>query len=245
MQICPCCGETASFGIAEVFPEARELHLASCCNENLSGWIDTIASITRKERASWILSETGLKVKDVIVSGDVLTWTVDFGLRLEVIAFDEAKQFILRHHRHCDPPIGWKFGASVFNGAEMVGVMTAGRPVSAALDRQGCIEVTRVCVNDTLPHALVENACSMLYGRACRQAFERGYSRVVTYTLTTEAGTSLRAAGFVPVARSAGGSWHRKSRPRSGTGSTEPKIRWERWEDSHLVASQLRLPLVA
>lgn len=121
----------------------------------------------------------------------------------------------------------------------------AGRPVSAELARQGCIEVNRVCVRDTQPHALVENACSMLYGYACREAFRRGYSRVVTYTLTSESGVSLRAAGFVPVAGSEGGTCNRVGRPRLDSGSTAPKLRWERWNDQRSVAVQTRLPLAA
>lgn len=146
-------------------------------------------------------ARTGIYVRDVIVTDDVLTWTLDYGLRLRPISFAEAKEFIEEHHRHCGPPVGRQYGAAVSNGAEMVGVMTAGRPVSAELARQGCVEVNRVCVRATTPAALVTNACSMLYGYACREAFRRGHDRVVTYTLSTERGPPLRAAGFLPVAR--------------------------------------------
>lgn len=44
------------------------------------------------------------------------------------------------------------------------------------------------------------NACSMLYG-ACRRAWRAiGGRRIVTYILASESGSSLRAAGWVPVA---------------------------------------------
>ena len=219
--------------------------LTACCIENLDGWLVTISSWSRRERARWMLQQTGIHVRDVIVCDDVLSWTLDYGLHLDQIAFADAKELIRKHHRHCEPPVGWQYGAAVFNGREMVGVMTAGRPVSAELARQGCLEVNRVCVKPTCPSALVENACSMLYGCACRQAFQRGHNRVVTYTLRTERGTSLRASGFVPVAKTQGGSWNRKNRPRNDESSTLPKVRWERWRDSASLPIQRRLPLAA
>ena len=245
MDICPCCHNWAEFGVTEVDFEARELMLHFCCEENLSGWLETIRSWSRKERSEWMRLETAIYVRDILLDGDVLRWTLDYGLRLADVSFADAKEFIREHHRHCKPPAGWKYGAAVFNGREMVGVMTAGRPVSAELAWQGCIEVNRVCVKDLSPHGLVQNACSMLYGEACRKAFKRGYQRVITYTQTSEKGTSLRAAGFIPVARTAGGSWDRAGRPRIDTSSIRPKLRWERWRASAALPFQQRLPLAA
>jgi hypothetical protein len=69
-----------------------------------------------------------------------------------------------------------------------------------------------------------------------------GYKRVVTYTLASETGSSLRAAGFVPVATSRGGSWSRKDRPRQDNAFTVPKVRWERWAKD-APANQLSLKL--
>lgn len=177
---------------------------------------------------------TGLIVRDVLVTDDTLHWTLDYGLELGPISFSDAKEFIRSHHRHCDPPVGWKYGAALFNGGELVGVMSAGRPVSRVLAATQCIEISRVCVKDLRPHGLVENACSLLYGYACREAFERGYERVITYTRRHERGTSLRAAGFVPVAISRGGSWSRQGRQRTSKRSTGPKVRWERWKSIQL-----------
>ena len=245
MEICPCCGDLARFGVDEVLWDLRELVLSACCDENLKGWLDSIASASRGERAQWMLRETGIYVRDVIATDDTLTWTLDYGLRLHPISFAEAKEFIEEHHRHCRPPVGWQYGAAVSNGADMVGVMTAGRPVSAELARQRCIEVNRVCVKETTPAALVTNACSMLYGYACREAFRRGHDRVVTYTLSTERGTSLRAAGFRPTAKTQGGSWNRADRPRIDKAPTTPKTRWERWRDSASLPVQRSLPLAA
>ena len=245
MEICFSCGEPARFEIAELCLETREAFLDACCGDNLDGWLDAIRSSSAKQRAEWMLLQAGVAVRDIIVHKGSLGWTLDYGLRLGEISFAEAREFIRIHHRHCDPPVGWKFGAAIFNGPELVGVMTVGRPVAAALARQGCIEINRVCVQDRRPSDLVRNACSMLYGYACREAFRRGYQRVITYTLETEKGTSLRAAGFRPVAKSRGGSWHRESRPRSDKTSTVPKVRWERWKNGSKVATQMILPIAA
>lgn len=234
MELCPYCGDVASFDVAEILLDTREVLLDACCEENLAGWIESIRQFTRRERARWMLEATGLKVQDVLVTDDTLSWTLHHGLEFGPISFSDAKEFIRSHHRHCDPPVGWKYGAALFNGGELVGVMSAGRPVSRVLAAKGCIEVSRVCVKDVRPHGLVENACSMLYGYACREAFERGYKRVVTYTRRHERGSSLRAAGFVPVATSRGGTWSRRGRKRTDEHSTEPKVRWERRKTAQL-----------
>ncbi len=228
MAICSYCGEFAYLEVSEVLIATRELNLDACCEWNLAGWIDSIQGFSRRERAQWMLDATGLVVHDILTQDGVLRWTLHYGLEIGEVSFPVAKEFIQEHHRHCDPPQGWKYGAALFNGDEMVAVMTAGRPGSRHLDAQGCMEITRICVKDMEPYGLVANACSILYGYACREAFKRGYERVVTYTRKGEPGTSLRAAGFAPVVVSRGGEWDRPGRPRRSGRNTVPKIRWER-----------------
>jgi hypothetical protein len=245
METCPYCGEEPYCTVSEVDFDTRELMLDTCCEPNLAGWLDSIREWSRRERSQWMLQETGIHIKGLLVTDDTLHWTLDYGLDLGPIAFPEAKEFIRTHHRECEPPVGWKFGKAVFNGSELVGVVTAGRPVSPALAAQGCLEINRVCVKERSPHALVENACSMLYGYACREAFKRGHKRVITYTNLREPGTSLRATGFTPVAITRGGSWNRRGRPRTDKASTEPKIRWERWKDCSALPVQQRFAFSA
>ena len=72
----------------------------------------------------------------------------------------------------------------------LVGAAIAGRPVSRMLDNGQTIEVTRL-VSDGTP-----NACSCLLGAMRRVARAMGYARIITYTLASESGTSLRAAGW-------------------------------------------------
>ena len=112
--------------------------------------------------------------------------------------------------------------ANAFVGRER-GVAIAGRPKARALDDGAHLEVLRVAT-DGCP-----NACSALYGAMARIASAMGYQRhaVLTYTLVTEPGTSLRAAGWVAVATTAGGEWDTPARPRRPGANTEPKIRWQ------------------
>jgi hypothetical protein len=230
MEICPSCGTTAYFRVADLCYETREIELDACCESNLDGWIDAFSETDRRTRVAWLARETGLAVRDVIVDGSCLSWTLDYGLEIREVSFHDAAAFVDKHHSHNSAPIGWKWGHAAYNGDDLVGVLMAGRPVAAALQKQGCLEINRNCVKSTTPAGLAWNAASKLYGQACREGFKRGYLRIITYTLASERGTSLRAAGFVPVARTKGGSWSRPSRPRRDKSSTEPKIRWERWK---------------
>lgn len=142
-------------------------------------------------------------------------------ITLQPITYPEACAFIASHHRHHLPPQGWKFGIGVNDGSRVVGVVTIGRPVARGLDDGWTLEVTRCCTDGT------RNAGSMLYGAAWRAAKALGYKRLVTYTLASELGTSLRAAGYRPLYQTRGGSWDCPSRPRVDLHPTEQKTLWE------------------
>ncbi len=142
-------------------------------------------------------------------------------LTLQPITFREACEYIRQHHSHHLPPQGWKFGIAVNDGQNVVGVITIGRPVSRVYDNGWTLEVTRCCTDG------VSNAASMLYGAARKAAFAMGYKRLVTYTLVSEAGTSLKAAGYKVIGEVDGGSWNRPSRPRVDLHPTGPKLLWE------------------
>ena len=90
------------------------------------------------------------------------------------------------------------------------------------LDDGLTLEVNR-CATDG-----ARNACSMLYGAAWRAAQALGYVRVVTYTLTSEGGFSLRAVGWKPAPTTTEGrGWDCASRPRIDTHPLQAKLRWE------------------
>lgn len=132
------------------------------------------------------------------------------------------------HHRHHGAPQGWKFGVAVYNGPKLVGVAVVGRPVSRMLQQlePGTLEVTRVC---TWGRAIQRyNAASKLYGLCAREAKRLGYDELITYTLPSENGASVRAAGFTADHQTKGGSWNRPSRGRTDKAPTTEKTRWRR-----------------
>ena len=137
------------------------------------------------------------------------------------IGFAEASDFVREHHRHHTPPAGHKFSIAAMAGDELAGVVIAGRPVARRRDDGATLEVTRLC---TLGHP---NACSFLYGAAARAAFALGYRRIGTYTLKSEPGTSLKAAGWKLIAETPGKSWSVPTRPRTDKHPIEPKLLWE------------------
>lgn len=145
-------------------------------------------------------------------------------MELAPTTLKEANAFIDAHHRHHRAVVGWRCGVAVVEAGEVVGCAILGRPVARGADDGRTAEITRLCVIDTAPR----NAVSMLYGAMCRAAKALGYKRVITYTLESEPGTSLRASGFVSAGLTAGGSWSRPSRPRIDMAPTCRKQRWER-----------------
>lgn len=144
-------------------------------------------------------------------------------LRVAPITLRAASAFVGREHRHHAPTTGHLWSTSVVDETGTVrGVAVIGRPVSRVLQEAGFVEVLRVATDGC------SNACSALYGAARRQAMTKGYvpHQILTYTLATESGTSLRAAGWILDGPSAGGSWSRPSRRRTDKAPTCPKWRW-------------------
>lgn len=142
-------------------------------------------------------------------------------LTLQPIDWDEAVEFVSQFHRHHKPPQGWKFGIAVNDGEKVVGVIIVGRPVARHLDNGQTLEVTRCCTDGT------KNACSMLYSAAWRAAKAMGYQRLITYTLKSELGSSLKAANWKIIGERGGGSWNVPSRKRVDKHPTQLKLLWE------------------
>ena len=141
------------------------------------------------------------------------------------IALREANDFVRNFHRHNKPTQGGKFAIGALYDDELVGVAIVGRPVSATLDDGWTAEVTRVCVRDHAPR----NACSFLYGRCWRIWQQMGGKRMVTYTLQTESGASLKGAGWQVMGEV---KPHDRWTPKGGNRDWQPiygqlKFRWE------------------
>jgi hypothetical protein len=142
-------------------------------------------------------------------------------LDLATVTLSEANAFVAKLHRHHKPVVGHKFSLGAILGGSLVGVAIIGRPVSRMRDDGLTLEVTRLCTDGT------KSACSFLYGAAARACFALGFKRIGTYTLPSEGGTSLRAAGWKLLGERGGGSWSRQDRPRTDKAPTEPKLLWE------------------
>lgn len=144
-------------------------------------------------------------------------------LSLRPISLKAANEYVAARHRHHGPTQGHKFSVSVVDDSgEIRGVGIAGRPVSRGYDPTTTLEVTRVCTDGAA------NACSMIYGALRRAAIALGYKaeNIITYTLASEEGGSLRASGWVQDGEVKGRSWSVPSRPREDKAPIEDKIRW-------------------
>lgn len=145
-------------------------------------------------------------------------------MRLEIVPLNlsEANELVAAMHRHHQKVVGHKFSIGVQGeDGQLHGAAIVGRPVARRLDNGRTLEVTR-CVTDGTP-----NACSALYGAAWRVAREMGYRRLITYTLATEAGGSLRGAGWRELYTTPGKSWSVPSRPRKDKHPLGQKLLWE------------------
>lgn len=143
-------------------------------------------------------------------------------MKIAPITFKKASEYINQNHRHHRATIGCKFCISVVDDdGQLHGVAVCGRPVSRYLDDGFTLEINRVCTDGS------RNACSMLYGASCRIAKAMGYRKVITYTLESEDGASLKASNFV-LEGTAGGTHWTGCRNRGQDIPSEMKKKWVR-----------------
>lgn len=149
---------------------------------------------------------------------------VSVSLRLCPVSFAQANEFVAAWHRHNDPMPGAKFSVGVSDSEGVLhGVAIVGRPVARHYDDGETLEVCRVATDGA------HNASSMLYGACQRATFALGYRRLITYTLASESGSSLRASGWNVIGqRPARAGWSAPSRPRDNTRyENVPRQLWE------------------
>lgn len=105
-----------------------------------------------------------------------------------------ANDFVSKHHRHNGRTSrnGGKWAVGVMVDNVLVGVAIVGNPLSATLMDGWTAEVLRVCTIEEAP----KGCCSMLYNSCWRAWRAMGGRRMITYTLETETGASLRGAGW-------------------------------------------------
>jgi hypothetical protein len=120
----------------------------------------------------------------------------DMALEAIPITLREAKEFVDNFHRHNKSPLSGLFAVAASDGENLVGVAIVGRPVARLFDNGSTAEVTRCCVLDSAP----KNTCSFLYARCWQAAKALGWTKLITYTLQDESGSSLRGVGWKCVA---------------------------------------------
>ena len=143
-------------------------------------------------------------------------------LEIRPISYKAAADYVNENHRHHRAPVGHKFSIGVYLGNELHGVAMVGRPVSRYMDDGLTLEVNRLCTDGT------KNACSILYAAAFRAAKELGYKRLITYTLISEPGTSLYAAGWHCDGEAGGLRWSGKRARQESAWPEEKKMRWSK-----------------
>ena len=142
-------------------------------------------------------------------------------MEIRPITLRTASEYINLHHRHHHATVGCKFAIGCYEGNTLVGCAVCGRPVSRHYDDGLTCEINRVCTDGT------RNACSMLYGACCRIAKAMGYKKIITYTLISEDGASLKASNFADEGEAGGTHWT-GTRNRGQDIPAERKRRWGR-----------------
>lgn len=146
-------------------------------------------------------------------------------MRYHVVPLElaEANVLVDLWHRHHQPTIGHRFSIGAMDDTgELHGAAIVGRPVARlAGSPRDVLEVVRLVTDGT------ENCCSILYAAAARAGFAMGFRRIQTYVLSSELGTSLKAAGWTDEGDAGGGQWkHTDGKPRRTDQPTELKRRW-------------------
>lgn len=133
------------------------------------------------------------------------------------ISLKEAKRFIAAHHRHRPKLQGAIVALGCWDAGKLIGVATLGTP--CRMESNDTVVITRLCTDGT------PNACSKLYSKAKRLAQALGFTKIKTFTLPDESGSSLFAVGAEQQGQTRAQTWDRKNRPRL-TGPLQKKVRW-------------------
>lgn len=148
-------------------------------------------------------------------------------MKVVPITLAEANKFVENFHRHNKPVIGAKFAIGASDGINLIGVAIVGRPIARAMDNGLTAEVTRCCVIESAP----KGACSFLYSKCWRIWQTMGGEKLITYTLQSESGASLRGAGWKIIGQTQGAKEGKGWTSRPGRNwqpiTGQAKFRWE------------------
>ncbi len=144
-------------------------------------------------------------------------------MKVVPLTLRQANEFIEQHHRHHKKAQGHRFSVGVQgDNGQLLGVAVVGRPVARKTDQYNVCEVVRLCTTGC------KNVCSMLYASAARAAEAMGFSRIQTFILDTEPGTSLKATSWVKGDQTPGKSWSVPSRQRIDKCVLGKRVKWFR-----------------
>tara|TARA_R100001594_G_scaffold59248_1_gene93196 strand:+ start:1768 stop:2226 length:459 start_codon:yes stop_codon:yes gene_type:complete len=137
----------------------------------------------------------------------------------------KCNEYITAFHRHNKKVQGCKFTFGCLYKDKLVGVCVVGRPISRFKDDGFTAEVTRICVFDAAPSGVN----SFLYARAWRVWKAMGGKKIITYTLQSESGCSLRGANYkiineVEINKHKG--WLNRDNRKLQAASQQPKFCW-------------------
>lgn len=128
-------------------------------------------------------------------------------LTIVPLTLKQANSYVAEFHRHHKPVQGHRFSIGVQDETgTLVGAAIVGRPVARNTPQYEVAEVVRLVTNGT------KNACSKLYSSCARICKEMGFTKIQTFILDNEPGTSLLASGWNFDRMSGGGDWNRPSR---------------------------------
>ena len=157
------------------------------------------------------------------------------------LTLKEANAYCERHHRHHGPLPGgldyFRIGV-VDDSGDVCGVAIVTRPPNRNSDDGVTCEVARCATDGT------RNACSTLYGASAKIARLMGFQRIITYTLESESGASLRAAGWTEKRRGIRSWWQSHQVPgrtvKARAHYSERKVAWEKALEAPLFAERAR-----
>lgn len=139
---CLWCGQRPVLEVFEYWPSDRSFMFETCCEPSYQWYLDEMTRWTPQEWQAFFASSAGVPIRGV--GGDVARreelgihpdeiFTVDAGITLVrsqsvrerlagrsrpgALARDEIREYVRRVHSHApDPPAGFLWGYSVFNG---------------------------------------------------------------------------------------------------------------------------------
>lgn len=233
MPVCWHCGGEEMTELAEAW--GHEFQIECCCEgrhhevvAEMNDDPEWALALLRGMDAEALLGYPLRRVPGDLDCGQIL---LDFELAVRPIAQHRAQAFVARHHSHNKPLRIDRYRAGCWNGPTLVGVVVVGNPTSPALMNTGQVEVRRLCTDRSLPATIRYKAATALYAWAADTAERKGWRRIITYTLASESGMTLRYCKprwrcEGPASRE-GLSWAARGPGRS-EGPTEEKVLWSR-----------------